>query len=243
MQEYVVPDLEDYVRSESGILSAPSVAGNAACVTVGSGVVNAGCSEGQASWDLVNGSDYQPTELDGHATTGVDAAGSLGVDEATPAHVFDRVLEQAHISNLNASQTSLPWESGVHAAIFSDVWEPAQLNQLTFAMPPPVADEGDDEPEAVLSATAKHLKRKKEVAVCDSVIKSIADVDFKQERENLWNRGLNKWILVYSCIQGTRAWSKIVLESDIGSAMEVLRDVLGAKSPKTMNKRRTRCCR
>ncbi len=170
------------------------------------------------------------------------ATGLTDNDVATPAHVFDRVLEETHISNLSASQTSLPWESGVHAAIFSDAWEPSQLNQLTFAVPPPVQEDDGPDPEGMIAAAAKHLKRKKEGAVCDTVIRSVADADFKQERENLWNRGLNKWILVYSCIQfagdiGTRVWNKIVLEQDVGAAMEVLRDVLGAKSPKTINKR------
>ena len=150
-------------------------------------------------------------------------------------------METSTLLRTNASQNSLPWESGVHAAIFSETWEPAQLNQLTFAVPPPVADIGGGEPEEVV-AVARHLKRKKDGAVCDAIIKSIADADFKQEKENLWNRGLNKWILVYSCIQfsgdiGTRVWNRVVLEQDVGAAMEVLRDVLGAKSPKTINKR------
>ena len=64
------------------------------------------------------------------------------------------------------------------------------MNQLSFAVPLPLGDEGNDEPEAVVSAAIRHLKRKREGAVCDTVVKSIADVDFKQERENLWNRGL-----------------------------------------------------
>ena len=55
-------------------------------------------------------------------------------------------MEKAHIDNLKASQTSLPWESAVHAAIFSDTWEPAQMNQLSFAVPPPMGDDGIEEP-------------------------------------------------------------------------------------------------
>ena len=241
--EYVVPDLEDVIQSEMGIPATPSAVVGNGCVTVSSGVSAAGPSESQASWELVGDTDYQPTEL-GDTTAGVAdvSTGLTDSDTAIPVHVFGRVLEQAHISNLNASQNSLPWESGVHAAIFSDSWEPAQLNQLTFAVPPPAADIGGGDPEEAVAAAARHLKRKKDGAVCDAIIKSIADVDFKQEKENLWNRGLNKWILVYSRIQfsgdiGTRVWNRVVLEQDVGAAMEVLRDVLGAKSPKTINKR------
>ena len=241
--EYVVPDLEDVIQSELGIPATPSAVVGDGCVTVSSGVSVAGPSETQASWELVGDTDYQPTELV-DTTEGVAdvSTGLTDSDTAVPVHVFDRLLEQAHISNLNASQNSLPWESGVHAAIFSESWEPAQLSQLTFAVPPPAADIGGDEPEEVVAAAARHLKRKKDGAVCDAIIKSIADVDFKQEKENLWNRGLNKWTLVYSCIRfsgdiGTRVWNRVVLEQDVGAAMEVLRDVLGAKSPETINKR------
>ena len=243
LSEYVVPDLEDVIQSEMGIPVTPSAVAGNGCVTVSSGVSAAGSAGIQASWELVDDSNYQPTEL-GDTTAGVAdvSTGLTDDDSAIPVHVFDRVLEQAHIANLNASQNSLPWESGVHAAIFSEIWEPAQLNQLTFAVPPPAADIGGGEPEEVVAAAARHLKRKKEGAICDAIIKSIADVDFKQEKENLWNRGLNKWILVYSCIQfsgdiGTRVWNRVVLGQDVGAAMEVLRDVLGAKSPRTINKR------
>ncbi len=246
LQEYLVPDLEDFIQSERGSQVIPSAANAQEGVTVSSGVsevVPTGTSRDKASWELITDGDYLPTECEGPAVLDVGSASGLtDSDLATPAHVFDRVLEEAHISNLSASQTSLPWESGVHAAIFSDAWEPSQLNQLTFAVPPPVADDDGRDPEGMIAAASRHLKRKKEGAVCDTVIRSIADADFKQERENLWNRGLNKWILVYSCIQfagdiGTRVWNKIVLEQDVGAAMEVLRDVLGAKSPKTINKR------
>ena len=65
---------------------------------------------------------------------------------------------------------------------------------MTFAVPPPAADIGGEEPEEVVAAAARHLKRKKDGAICDAISMSIADVDFKQEKENLWNRGLNKWI-------------------------------------------------
>ena len=243
LAEYVVPDLEDVIQSEMGIPVTPSDVAGGGCVTVSSGVSGARPAESHASWELLEDTDFQPTEI-GDTIAGVaDVSTGLTDDVAAiPIHVFDRVLEQAHIANLNASQSSLPWESGVHAAIFSETWEPAQLNQLTFAVPPPAADIGGEEPEEVVAAAVRHLKRKKDGAVCDTIIKSIADVDFKQEKENLWNRGLNKWILVYSCIQfsgdiGTRVWNRVVLEQDVGAAMEVLRDVLGAKSPKTINKR------
>ena len=52
------------------------------------------------------------------------------------AESFDSLLEQAHISNLLASQNnSLPWEMGVHAAIFSDTWDVLQHHNLGVVIP------------------------------------------------------------------------------------------------------------
>ena len=115
LSEYVVPDLEDVIQSEMGIPVTPSAVAGNGCVTVSSGVSAAGSAGIQASWELVDDTNYQPTEL-GDTTAGVAdvSTGLTDDDSAIPVHVFDRVLEQAHIANLNASQNSLPWASGVH---------------------------------------------------------------------------------------------------------------------------------
>ncbi len=76
----------------------------------------------------------------------------------------------------------------------------------------------------------------------DRVIKAVSDVNYKQHMDNLWDRALNKWVLVYTCVSfstdiGTRIWQKIVLEQDVIGARAVIRDVVGNKSPRSINKR------
>lgn len=64
------------------------------------------------------------------------------------------------------------------------------MKKLCFAVPPAAGGEVVEESAQVLFAAAKQFKPKREG--CDSVIKSIADVDFRQEQKKLWDHGLNK---------------------------------------------------
>ena len=50
-------------------------------------------------------------------------------------------------------------------------------------MPPPAGGEVVEESEQVFLAPLKQLKRTRESAVCDSVIRSLADFDFRQEQK------------------------------------------------------------
>ena len=159
------------------------------------------------------------------------------------AETFDALLEQAHISNLLASQnSSLPWELGVHAAIFSDSWDVVQHQNLNAIIPPELPDAEMPVAENPVVAALDKMKRKSVTSICDRVIRALPDKDFHQLRADLWNKALNKLLLVFTlaCFPGelgTRVWSKFVLEQQTEMAKEILRDVLGNKSPNTVNKR------
>ena len=171
-----------------------------------------------------------------------DQAVVSNVDPGVSAETFDALLEQAHISNLLASQnSSLPWELGVHAAIFSDSWDVAQHQNLNVVIPPELPDAEMPVAGNPVSAALEKMKRKSATSICDNVIRALPDKDFHQLRADLWNKALNKLLLVFTltCFPGelgTRVWTKFVLEQQTELAKEILRDVLGNKSPNT-NKR------
>ena len=100
----------------------------------------------------------------------------------------------------------------------------------------------EPEPENPVAAALERMKRKSSTAICDKVIRALPDKDFNQIRTEMWNRALNKLLLVFTlaCFPGdlgTRVWTKFVVQQQAGGAKEILRDVLGNKSPNTVNKR------
>ena len=196
-----------------------------------------------ASWQVVS-----DTESNGQGNNIDDVlmnngSNLLAQDVGLSAERYDAVLEQAHISNLLASQNnSLPWELGVHAAIFSDTWDVVQHQNLGVVAPPELPEIQVPEPENPVVAALERMKRKNSSAICDKVIRALPDKDFNQVRAELSNRALNKLLLVFTlaCFPGelgTRVWNKFVVEQQAEEAKEILRDVLGNKSPNTVNKR------
>ena len=196
-----------------------------------------------ASWQVVSEAEQEISRRD-NAVEMLDENQNTSQDDVgISAEGFDSLLEQAHISNLLASQSNrLPWEMGVHAAIFSDTWDVLQHHNLGVVIPPELPEVGEPEPENPVTAALEKMKRKGLTSICDKVIKALPDKDFKQVRTELWNKALNKLLLVFTlaCFPGdlgTRVWTKFVVEQQSEQAKEILRDVLGNKSPNTVNKR------
>ena len=195
-----------------------------------------------ASWQAVSGAEQEESGRDNEVEMLDERQNTSQDDVGISAEVFDSLLEQAHISNLLASQNnSLPWEQGVHAAIFSDTWDGLQHN-LGVVIPPELPEVKEPEPENPVTAALERMKRKSLSSICDKVIKALPDKDFEQVRTQLWNKALNKLLLVFTlaCFPGdlgTRVWTKFVVEQQSEQAKEILRDVLGNKSPNTVNKR------
>ena len=196
-----------------------------------------------ASWQVVPESDQGGSGLDNAVEMLGEQQNASQVDAGISAESFDSLLEQAHISNLLASQNnSLPWEMGVHAAIFSDTWDVLQHHNLGVVIPPELPEVMAPEPENPVTAALERMKRKSLASICDKVTKALPDRNFQQIRTELWNKALNKLLLVFTlaCFPGdlgTRVWTKFVVEQQSEQAKEILRDVLGNKSPNTVNKR------
>ena len=195
-----------------------------------------------ASWQALSGAEQEESRGNNDVDMVDERQDTSHNDVGVSAEAFDSLLEQAHISNLLASQNnSLPWELGVHAAIFSDTWDGLQHN-LGVVIPPELPEVKEPEPENPVSAALERMKRKSLTSICDKVIKALPDKDFEQVRTESWNKALNKLLLVFTlaCFPGelgTRVWTKFVVEQQSEQAKEILRDVLGNKSPNTVNKR------
>ena len=166
-----------------------------------------------ASWQMVSEAEQEEP----NATEMFDnQPNTLQNDVGISAEGFDSLLEPAHISNLLASQNnSLPWELGVHVP---EIREPDPVNPVTAAL--------------------ERMKRKSSASICDKVIRALPDRDFNQIRTEMWNKALNKLLLVFTlaCFPGdlgTRVWIKFVVEQQAEQAKEIL----GNKSPNTVNKR------
>lgn len=165
----------------------------------------------------------------------VATSGASGTDVAVP-FMFSTIPWSRPLGESEAFTPYPPLGSWCTCCNFLSSTGPAQMKKLCFAVPPPAGGEVVEESKQVLFAAVKQFKRKREGAVCDSVIKSIADVDFRQEpTKNVepWSEQMNIFV---SCIQfagdiGTKIYQRVVIEQNVAAAMGVLRDVLGAKSP------------
>ena len=244
--DYVVADLEDIIACEPSVHSAgPSVG----VISVPDGEVPSEPLESSGwalpavsevsrdSWEKIDGLDeFSESGEPWVATATKDTAD----DVAVGASMFDVILQQAHMSNVLAAQSILPWENGIHAAIFSDDFQllPSGLPEVAI---PPASSTGEPEQSAdPIAVVQEQLKRKQVGSIADKVIKAVSDIDHKRQIENLWDRALNTWILVYTCVAfsghiGTRIWQK--LEQDVVGARSIIRDVVGNKAPRTVNKR------
>ena len=89
-----------------------------------------------SSWQLISDGATDSLGRNDVSDISCDQAVLSNDDPGVSAETFDALLEQAHISNLLASQnSSLPWELGVHAAIFSDSWDAVQHQNLNVVIP------------------------------------------------------------------------------------------------------------
>lgn len=154
---------------------------------------------------------------------------------------YDRALQEAHSVNSRGHHGKLPWEGGIFQSIF-DTNSPV-VNPLSLSMFPP------DAPQVTTSATSSidgpigAMSSVVKRPYCDAIymhtVKSKKDLDHCAAMDKLWLSALQKWETVLACagyagIVGQEV--KLALESE-GDALAVIRNVLGAKSPRTAMKR------
>ena len=184
--------------------------------------------------DVSNEDVVDPEFLD-RDSSGIVAA---SVDEET----FDRLLQEAHMTNSRTDVQKLPWETGVMAAIFNPKYDSlpsmlgsAQLQELSSGL-----DGGSDVVQVDNAASGSGaLKRTAGTAICDGVVKVRKDVDLLAANTELWNKALNKWLVVMECTNYAGLVGAAVQDAlwQGKDAMQIIRDVFGTKSPRTIDKR------
>lgn len=180
----------------------------------------------------------------------VEAAGvydnqsAVADDSAVTSEFYQRALQEAHFMNARNRAGQLPWESGVFSTIFADgsdvdffltQSDPLPGSSLAPVTIPDREMQIDVDPPLM---TAKN-KRGGDVRIFTGVVKSLSDKDFDEQIEQLWNRALNKWLVIFSCMSYSGVVGKEIEKLIWAGAdpIPVLRDVLGVKAPKTVNKR------
>ena len=167
---------------------------------------------------------------------------SVSDDIAVPAEQFDRVLQEAHMANMRGTGPSLPWESGVFSSIFGDHVDIISSTSHDIPFPPAMVEPQEESKFELTTGELGLLKRPAESRIYVGFVKSISDTDFFQQRDSLWEIALNKWLLIFSCVNysgcvGERLITSIWTNGGDSAHKDILRDVVGIKSPKTVNKR------
>lgn len=231
----ILRDVELYISDQQSVVATcdpfqaiPGVAGGSVVSVVDSSlglpspspIVDIGDSMGDVDI-LDNAADNTPLE-----------------PAAVVASAFDHSLQEAHFANARTIQSTLPWETGVFAAIFGndDVID-SNLNICPVPPEPVVAEPAEPSIQGAVDRSV--LKRPLEAAIFPSVVKNKSDVDHLESMSQLWKTALRKWHVVFSCTRFSGfVGTKIMYEVANGlDPSGTIRDVLGTKSPKTACKR------
>ena len=167
------------------------------------------------------------------------------IDAAVPSvdqMTFDKLLEEAHMTNSRTDVQKLPWETGIMAAIFNPKYD-SLPSMLGCAQLQPLSNRFDDsadrDMEDVTATGSGALKRSAGAAICDDVIKIRKDADLLTANAELWNKALNKWLVVLECTKYVGLVGAAVQDAlwQGKDALQILRDVFRTKSPRTIDKR------
>ena len=216
-QDVIVPDLEDFIET----LAVPSVTPSVP-ITDGWSVVPSAVDSGETDRD-----DY---DVCSGVTTDLQY-----VDNST----FDRMLIEAHLTNVHSALPKFCWEEGVLGDIFSGS-SSSLPSMLNVVLPQP--DDSNAAEPSTASIVTGILKRKFDGSFYASSVKVISDKDYIEQQQQLWASALCKWESIFCIVdyQGPIGEAISNAANSIDSVLhphEILRDVFGVKSPRTVLKR------
>ena len=188
--------------------------------------------------------DDEPLQFD-TASNVHDFDNGVDTDEQPSVHdpnAFDRALQEAHMANCRFTEQKLPWESGIMASIFDDKTNDLPSLLKIAAVQPnddAVRGMGDESLDDVPIDVSSGSKRKLDANIFSSVVRVRKDVDHIQASSELWDRALRKWQVVLECTGFSGIVGTTVHEAlrEGQNPMVYIRDVMGTKSPRTVNKR------
>ncbi len=170
---------------------------------------------------------------------------SVEQDTAVSSSDYARVLFDASVSLQDDMQLSLPWESGVMAAIFGDDTEsifpsPCPPVEPGFSSVPLQVQQQPVE-EALETQVSAVGRVESDGPLYSRAIKVKPDRNFAAELDWQWLKALGKWLQVFemcgfSGVLGDALSGQMFAADDTAASM-ILRDALGIKSPRTSLKR------
>lgn len=179
-------------------------------------------------------SDVLPTPL--HS---VQAFSEL--DSAVDQAIYDRALWDARQSLRQDAELKLPWESGVFGEIFGD--GSISIPGPTDAVPPCVIPACAAELVSIVEPSTQAVnKRHLDVPLHALVSANRRDLDAVQLEAEAWETAISKWQFLYSAVDFSGTIGSRIFKAKMSGASEddcrqIIRDVLGIKSPKTAIKR------
>ena len=189
--------------------------------------------------------DLDDDNMPGFGGWELSAVGGARGDTAVSSSDYARILFDASLGLQDDMQLSLPWESGVMAAIFGDDTE------SIFPSPCPPVEPGfssvhlqvqQQQAEEALEPTRSAVSCvESDGPMYSLAIKVKPDRNFAAELDWQWHKALGKWLQVFEMcgfpgVLGD-ALSGQMFAADDAAASLILRDALGIKSPRTSLKR------
>ena len=117
-------------------------------------------------------------------------AGGISGEQRVRNATFDRMLVDAHLTNVQAALPKFCWEEGVSGDIFGSN-SSSLPNMLNVVLPQP-DDVRAAEPSATL-ASARILKRKFDSSFYASSVKVISDKGYIEQQHHVWASALCEW--------------------------------------------------
>ena len=151
----------------------------------------------------------------------VGAVCPMADSEAAVAHQF--------LSNMKLTDIVMPWEEGPLKAIFSDEGDlpPPSLSMPSSWNLAPSKTDADSSQKVELPSACPGM------ALCSSVIKSIKDTAYLDDRANVRARAVNKWLVILNHnLNCSRVGLQISYSPD--DSTKIIDAVLGTKSPHTV---------
>ena len=140
-----------------------------------------------------------------------------------------------------SADLKLPWESGIFGDIFGDgsVSIPGPTDASPSCFIPPSATELVS---MVVPTLQRVDKRNRDIPLHTLVSTSRRDADAVQLEDEAWETAISKWQFLYSAVDfsgsiGGRIFKEKMSGASEDQCRQIIRDVLGIKSPKTAIKR------
>lgn len=163
---------------------------------------------------------------------------SSASDIAVSREHYQKVLLDATMHNASKAELKLPWEQGVMGFICGNS-ESSFLGNAMSSPVIPAESSGIAIPQLPTEKAPSSRKRPLGLPLYAAAVRALRDEDAFEELERLWDVAVGKWLANFEMMGYPGTVGNSLLESlhDPQCCNDVLRDVLGIRSPRTAIKR------